>query len=908
MGRMKTTIPLLLVLVVWGGLAGGISLYIDYLWFDSVDYLEVFQTILWSKFVFWLLGFLLSFLVLGSNLWLATRHSLGLYWMSEELMTLARKGITYLFWIAVLVLSGFVGVAVQGRWMTFLQYQHQISTGFKEPIFEQDISFYFFSLPVLSFLVHLALALVVLGLLVSAVSYVTHGHLAYLERLQLTYAARAHLTLLVVAGFGLLAYRFWLKCYELLYSTDGVTFGAGYADFHARLPCYLVLVGVCIVAALAFGLSLFGSTLRMAAFSGIGFGIAYLGLNVYPIIIQTFVVEPNELQRETPFINHNIDLTRRAYNLNKIEVHDFSGTGELTPQDLANNETTIRNIRLWDAKPVKDAYGQLQSIRPYYEFEGVDLDRYVINGEYRQLMLSVREFDFSKISEQAQTFINQYFTYTHGYGLCMSPVNEVTPEGLPEFFIKDIPPQTTVDLAVTRPEIYFGERTDHPVFIKTKMEEFDYPIGDQNAMTRYEADRGVLIGSFLRKLLFAWELGSLRNILFTENLTEDSRVLMYRDIQERVQNIAPFLEYDSDPYIVLHEGRLVWIQDAYTLTDRYPYSEPFRNRFNYIRNSVKIVIDAYLGDMSFYISDTEDPLIRVYAAIFPTLFKPLDQMPEGLRSHIRYPEGLFNVQRELFRTYHMVDPTVFYNKEDLWDLPNEIYRGNEQPMESYYVIMSLPGSQQEEFILMVPYTPRNKNNMISWLAARSDGEHYGTLVLYQFPKQELRYGPMQIEARIDQDPTISQLITLWSQKGSQVVRGNLLVIPIEDSLLYVEPLYLQAEKSEIPELTRVITVYQNRVSLGETLDEALRAALMSPQKGVEAEPSYAAESRPIDAEPTPTASHTGDLVTRARQHYQRSQQFLKQGNWSAYGEEQRKLGETLDRLKQQNGGPGGTTP
>ena len=637
----------------------------------------------------------------------------------------------------------------------------------------------------------------------------------------------------------------------------------------------------------------------MAAFSGIGFGIAYLGLNIYPIVIQTLVVEPNELQRETPFINHNINLTRRAYNLDKIEVHDFPGAGELTPEDLVNNETTIRNIRLWDAKPVKDAYGQLQSIRPYYEFEDVDLDRYVIDGKYRQVMASVRELDFSKIADQAQTFINQYFTYTHGFGLCMSPVNEVTPEGLPEFFIKDIPPQVTVDLSVTRPEIYFGERTDHPVFVKTKMEEFDYPLGDQNAMTRYQADRGVPIGSFLRRLLFAWELGSLRNILFTENLTEDTRVLMYRNIQERVQNIAPFLKYDSDPYIVLHEGRLFWIQDAYTLTDRYPYSEPYRNSFNYIRNSAKIVVDAYLGDMSFYISDTEDPLISVYASIFPILFKPLAQMPEGLRAHIRYPEGLFNVQREVFSTYHMFDPTVFYNKEDLWEIPNEIYRGSEQPIESYYIIMSLPGSSQEEFILMSPYTPRNKNNMISWLAARSDGEHYGTLVLYQFPKQKLIYGPMQIEARIDQDPNISQLITLWSQKGSQVIRGNLLVIPIEDSLLYVEPLYLQAEKSKIPELTRVITVYQNRVSIGETLDEALRSALMAPPERAKSESSYAAETRLAEADPTSEASSTEDLVTRAKQHYQRSQQFLKQGNWSAYGEEQRKLGAILDRLKQQ---------
>ena len=899
MGRMKTTIPLLLILLVGGGLSGGISLYIDFLWFDSVGYLDVFRTVLWSKSAFWLGGFAISLLVLGSNLWLATRRSLGLYWMSEELMELARKGVTYLFWIAVLVLSVFVGVAVQQRWMTFLQYEHQIPTGLKEPIFNQDISFYLFSLPVLSFLVHLGLALVVLSLLVSAVSYLTHGHLAYLKRLQLTYAARAHLTLLLVAGFGLLAYRFWLKCYELLYTTDGVTFGAGYADINARLPCYLILVGVCVLTALAFGLSLFGRTLRMAALSGIGFGIAYLGLNVYPMIIQTLVVEPNELQRETPFIKHNIQLTRRAYNLDKIEVRDFPGTGQLTQEDLANNETTIRNIRLWDAKPVKDAYGQLQSIRPYYDFEGVDLDRYVINGEYRQVVASVRELDFSKISEQAQTFVNQYFTYTHGYGLCLSPVNEVTPEGLPEFFVKDIPPQSSVDLSVTRPEIYFGERTDHPVFVKTEMEEFDYPIGNQNAMTRYEADRGVPIGSFLRRLLFAWQLGDFRNILFTDILTQESRVLLYRDIQERVQNIAPFLQYDGDPYIVLHEGRLFWIQDAYTLTDRYPYSEPFRGGFNYIRNSVKVVIDAYLGDMKFYISDTEDPLIQVYEAIFPSLFKPLEQMPEGLRSHVRYPEGLFNVQRELFRTYHMVDPTVFYNKEDLWEIPNEIYRGNEQPMESYYVIMSLPGSQQEEFILMVPYTPRNKNNMISWLAARSDGEHYGTLVLYQFPKQELRYGPMQIEARIDQDPTISQLITLWGQKGSQVIRGNLLVIPIEDSLLYVEPLYLQAEKSQIPELTRVITVYQNRVALGETLDEALQSALMAGREEGRAQASYAAESLPIEVQLAPTSTRPDDPVSRAAEHYRRSQQFLRQGNWSAYGDEQRKLGKALDQLKRQ---------
>ena len=894
MGKIRTTLPLLFGLTIWGALAGGISLYIDYLWFNSLGYLEVFQITLKSKGIFWLLGFALSFLILGLNLSLATRRHHGIYWMSPELQALARKGTQLIFWLAILVLSVLVGIVVQGQWLTFLQYWNRIPSGLSDPIFAQDISFYIFSLPVLIFAVHLGLALIVLSLLLAAVTYLTHGHLAYVGRLQLSYGARVHLTILIVVGFLLVAYRFWLNSFELLYGQDGAIFGAGYTDIYARLPCYMLLVAISILTAIAFTVSIFGKTLRMAAYSGIFFGVAYLALNIYPLLIQTFIVEPNELNLETPYLAHNIRLTRTAYNLDKIEVHDFPGIGSLSREDIANNEVTIRNIRLWGWRTLLDSYNQLQSIRPYYEFQGIDLDRYVIDGKYRQVMLSARELDFSKISEQAQTWINQYFVYTHGYGLCLSPVNEVTPEGLPEFFIKDIPPQANKNFRISRPEIYFGEKTDHPVFVKTTQKEFDYPTGDKNASTIYQAERGLSIGSFFRKLLFAWELKNYQ-ILFTDNFTSQSRVLLHRRIQDRVSKIAPpNLELDPDPYLVIHEGRLFWIQDGYTYSNRYPYSEPTQSGINYIRNSLKVVVDAYLGDVTFYISDPKDPLIQVYSSIFPSLFRPLEQMPEGLRLHLRYPEGLFNVQREMFRTYHMRDTTVFYNKEDMWDIPTEIYRGNEQLMESYYVIMSLPGKspEAEEFILLVPYTPRNKNNMISWLAARSDGEHYGTLVLYQFPKQELRYGPMQIEARIDQDPTISPLLTLWSQQGSEVIRGNLLVIPIEDSLLYVEPLYLQAEKSEIPELTRIIVVFENRVALGETLDEALAAAIWpnTDPGGFQ----VAAESGVLEKKKTDFRGTS--LIQKALHHFNNSQRMLREGNWSAYGEEQDHLKKVLEQV------------
>ena len=631
-------IPLLLILSVWGALAGGISLYIDYLWFDAVGYLEVFQTTLASKFLFWLVGFAVSFLILGSNLYLAARRHHGIYWMSPALQATARKGTQIVFWVAILVLSVLIGMVVQSQWLTFLQFWNQVPTGSVDPIFSEDISFYIFSLPVMSFLVHLGLVLIALSLLAAAITYVTHGHLAYLQRLQLSHEARVHLTLLAVAGFLLAAVRFWLNCYEILYSREGVIFGAGYTDVYARLPCTMILAGVSVLTAAAFAVSIFGKNLRTATYSGIFFGAAYLALNLYPMVIQTFIVEPNELQVETPFLAHNIGLTRKAYNLDKVEVHDFSGTGALSREDMAANETTISNIRLWGWRPLMDSYNQLQSIRSYYEFQGVDLDRYVIDGKYRQVMLSARELDFSKISDQAQTWINQYFVYTHGYGLCLSPVNEVTREGLPEFFIKDIPPQSNGNFQITRPEIYFGEKTNYPGLRQ------DHPGGIRLSPRRPERLHHLSGRAGTRHRLLRSQ-ASLR--LGTEELQDpfcrrlqvgEPRAVAPAYPGPGAQDRAAGPGIRSGPLSGDPRGPPILDSGRLHLHQRYPYSEPTRLGFNYIRNSLKVVVDAYLGDVTFYVSDPEDPLIQVYSSIFPSTFRPLEEMPEGLRLHLRYPE------------------------------------------------------------------------------------------------------------------------------------------------------------------------------------------------------------------------------------------------------------------------------
>lgn len=896
--KLRLSLVLLAAILIWGALSGGISFYIDALWFKSLGFWQVFKLTLIGKAWTFLAGFLVSVLFLSINSALAIRRPQGDFWFRSDFAEFAHKGITQFLKLGLLFAGFFAGGILQARWMTFFKYINQVPTGEADPIFGKDISFYLFSLPVIEVVSSFAIAITVMALLLTGFLYVINGHLGYDGKLRFTSAARVHLTLLSSLAFLTLTFRFWVLRFELLYNTSGAVFGAGYTDLYAWLPCYWLLAALSLITAVLIVASLLFSTLKPAAVTGIIFAVVYLGLNIYPSMIQTFIVAPNELQKETPYIDNNIKATLKAYKLDSIETHEFTPNDSLTMDSLDENEGTFKNIRLWDWRPLENTYEQLQSIRLYYEFEKPDVDRYEIDGEYRQVLFSARELEFSRIADTAQNWINRHFVYTHGQGLCMSPVNEVTSEGLPEFFIQDIPPRSNVDLEITRPEIYFGEKTEHPVFVKTRQEEFDYPMGDKNATCIYEGDRGLPIDSLFMRLIFSWEL-KLYQILFTDNFTDESRILLHRRINDRIPKIAPFLSYDEDPYLVIHEGRLLWIQDAYTVSDRYPYSEPFPDRrpgaLNYIRNSVKIIMDAYLGDVTFYVADDEDPLIRVYDRIFPGMFKSMGEMSPEIRKHVRYPVDLFDIQREVFGKYHMKDPTVFYNQEDVWEIPNEIYMGNEQRMESYYIIMSLPGTKDEDFLLLTPFTPNKKNNMISWMAALSDGDNYGKLVLYQFPKQALTYGPMQVEARIDQNPEISQLITLWGQKGSQVIRGNLLVIPIGDSILYVEPLYLQAEKSEIPELTRVIVVYNNQVTLGESLEEALHEAISNSA------PPLVADSATSAAVVTTSLADVPPeflkLVEAALGHYLSSQKYMQEGNWTAYGEEQKKLGEKLAELK-----------
>jgi len=656
----------------------------------------------------------------------------------------------------------------------------------------------------------------------------------------------------------------------LVYSPRGVSYGASYTDVVVQLPIYNIL---CVLGlAIAFYLlwrTIFWrakSQYRQFVFYGLG---AYLFVvvaagSVLPTIVQYLIVQPNELQREQTYIQRTIALTRQAFGLETIDARTFNPQGDLTTAAIQANDLTIRNIRLWDQRPLLETNRQLQQFRPYYRFPDADIDRYTLEAEAaanrpasanqspapaeiaaterRQVLIAARELDYSAVPEQAQTWINQHLIYTHGYGFTMSPVNTVGPGGLPEYFVKDIAGSNEGALSTSseavrdsipigQPRIYYGEITNTYVMTGTRVRELDYPSGSDNAYNSYSGLGGIVIGSGWRKGLFAMYLKDWQ-MLFTRDFLPETKVLFRRNVKSRIQAIAPFLKFDSDPYLVSADGSpafsgrdnyLYWMVDAYTTSDRYPYSDPDNNGINYIRNSVKIVIDAYNGSVKFYIADPTDPIIATWSAIFPGMFQPLSDMPVTLRSHIRYPLDYFAIQSERLMTYHMTDTQVFYNREDQWQIPNEIYGSESRPVEPYYLITSLPTVPFEEFILLLPYTPKQRTNLIAWLAARSDGENYGKLLLYNFPKERLVYGTEQIEARINQDPVISQQISLWNRQGSRAIQGNLLVIPIEQSLLYVEPIYLEATQNSLPTLVRVVVAYENRIVMAQTLEQALQA-------------------------------------------------------------------------------------
>jgi uncharacterized membrane protein (UPF0182 family) len=860
------------------------GLYTDLLWFENLGFSSVFWTALRAKVVVFLAFslFLVAFLL--GNLFIARKLSgWGGFFLFGKQYYLPARTLNVVLIVGVVILGLLNGLGAVSQWDDLLLFFNQQSFGVRDPIFSQDVSLYVFALPVFRFVRSWLLEVILFALVGSAALYFLVQIASWRQfRLWLTRKNTLHLAGLGALFLLVVAWGYKLSAWELLFSSQGVALGASYTDVHARLLAYNLSFWAVILCVLLLIGGVLARRPWILAIGGVLWLVFAVGVGgIYPAFMQQFEVHPNELLKEQPYIEHNIEFTRLAYGLDHIQEIDFGSLTDLTPEALARAETTVGNIRLWDYRPLQDTYAQIQEIRLYYDFVDVDVDRYHIDGTYRQVTLSAREMATDQL--QSRTWVNEHLQFTHGYGLVMSPVNEVRTDGLPELWVRDLPPRTVPGVEITRPEIYFGEKTDSYVFVNSTVEEFDYPSGDQNVTATYGGTGGVLLDSILKRAAFAYRFGDV-SIAISDYLTPQSRILLYRNIHERVRQVAPFLLYDSDPYLVIADGRLIWLQDAYTATSMVPYSEPYFDRFNYIRNSVKVAIDAYNGDLTFYVVDNQDPLIRAYAAIFPALFKPWDQMPQTLRDHLRYPEGLFTIQASMNNTYHMQDPTVFYNKEDLWTVAYEVYAGNEQRMEPYYVIMSLPDQEIQEFVLIQPFTPANKQNMVAWLAARSDGEHYGKLLLYKFPKQELVYGPLQIEARVDQEPIISSQLSLWNQRGSQVIRGNLLVIPIEHSLLYVEPIYLQAETGQLPELKRVIVVSGDRIMMANTLDEALGSLIGAP-----------VTPPPQPVEPT-EPSNVHDLALSAMQHYEQAEEYLQQGNWGGYGAELEAMQSDLEAL------------
>ncbi|HEX9758954.1 MAG TPA: UPF0182 family protein [Nitrospiria bacterium] len=882
----------LLILISGGDL---LRLYVDWLWFQEIQYEEVFKTTLFTKIqvgLFFGIGF---FLILFPNLYWAINRRQNQLWVfletqfSVPLAPILRPHLNKIVFSVSVLISLLIGIRESTQWKSFLLATHSVPFGLTDSLFQNDFGYYVFQFP---FLVHIQSwilsNLFLVTILTAIILTLNQGIQILPQGVSLLRDARVHLFTLGTLILFLKGWGYHLETYQLLFSQRGVVFGAVYADVNALLPVLKVLVWVSLLAGAILLTSAFreGWLLPLGAIGSVLI-ISIAGASIFPDLLHRLRVAPNEIVKETPYINQNISQTRFAYGLNKIEEKEFPAEENLTKNSLIRNDLTIKNIRLWDHGPLLDTYRQLQQIRPYYDFVDVDNDRYMINGEYRQVMLSPRELSYRNLPG-GENWINEHLTYTHGFGATMGPVNRISPEGLPEFIIKDIPPSSDSNIMIKRPQIYYGEITNDYVFVKTKALEFDYPIGDKNQYSNYVGEGGVPISSLLRKLLFSIKFKTIK-ILLSNDITSESKIMFYRTIRERVNMIAPFFIYDQDPYLVISdEGNLYWIMDGYTTTAQIPYSQPaLRNGENYIRNSVKVVIDAYQGTTSFYISDPEDPIVNSFSKIFPVLFKPMEEMPPDLKSHIRYPQDMFKLQANMFATYHMQDPQIFYNKEDLWFIPKK----GEKDIDSYYTIMKLPKEDKEEFILMIPYTPARRDNMSAWLAARSDGPHYGKLIVYLFPKQKLIFGPRQIEARIDQDSYISQQLTLWSQRGSQVIRGSLLVIPIEESLLYIQPLYLAAEAGQLPELRRVIVGYGNQL----TMEKNLEASLSNIFGGETTERIGSGPSDQPQTSPE-TDSTIKELIQLAVDHFQKAQTFQKEGNWAEYGEELNRLENVLREL------------
>jgi len=872
-----------------------VILYTDYLWFSSLGLDNLFRTVLISKLSLFAVAAIVSIIFIYLNY----------LWVKKATDSSISKKITI---PAILILGVFLGLNSWTNWELVLRFIHQVSFNLSEPFGGTSVDFFVYALPFYKFLLGFAFNLIFFTALFCLALYAfsfginrkknavkslidlfrsqrkgsdfaTKGFISGLKN-----KANRHFGFLGFFFLATIAGQIFLSRYDLFFSSQGAVFGVGYAGANVLLPLLSALAALAGLAAFCSLLIAFGYDKKLLVYSGSILGVVAVAGFMADSLVRSYVVDPDEFNKEKSFVSNQIDMTRKGFALNQIDEQQFKVTKDLNREEIEQNKPTIENLRLWDYRPLSRTYNQIQNFRTYYLFNDMDTDRYKVNGNTRQVMLSAREMDTDSLSGGSNTWVNRHLVYTHGFGLAMSPVSKVSEEGFPEFYIKDIPPKVDKEVfRVDQPRIYYGEKTDEYAIVNTDTSELDYPSGNKNKYNNYDAEGGVQIDSLLDRVLFAYRFASSQ-ILFSGSITTESRIQFNRKIQQRVRKVAPFLQFDDDPYLVLSDGNLYWVYDAYTTSSRFPYSEYVNYQgkdINYMRNSVKVAVNAYTGNMNFYIANKEDPLIQTYENIFPDLFQPMSEMDDSLKSHIRYPEDYFTIQTRSYFDYHMTDPKVFYNKEDQWKAPQEKLRGRTSEVEPYYVMMKLPGEDKAEFMLVQPFRPKGRENMIGWVAARSDEPNYGEMRSYLFSKQELIYGPAQIESRIDQDPEISQKMTLWSQQGSSVFRGNLLAIPINDSMMYFEPIFLQSSsKGSIPQLKRVIIAQGDKLTMEPTVEEVLDKLfkLDSTQTTSEATP---------DSSDKNTQQPAGISTYQLRQLkdlYQQAKESLNQGKLKEYSD------------------------
>lgn len=947
LGIKGVIVVILVLIVLFLSLIGFIT---DFLWFRELGYVSVFLKKLITQLEIGIPTFIVITFLAYVYLKFLKR---GYFKKVESTEETNHKRLNLISWGMAIVFAVLVTfVSVTQLWFEILKFAN--STGFdvSDPLFNLDVSFYVFKLAFIKelnqILIGVIIAFAILTLLYYAVLLSVRTPQMFEEKeepfeeepftggsdngprtgfdnvtdmfgkfgeaftgkksgmnraprrrkqfddknfMHLISIAEKQLIIVGILFFVMVAINFFLKQFDLLYGHTGTVYGAGFRDVNITLWVYRILMVLSVLAAIAFAIGISKRKFKTAVILPVIMIVVGLVGAGAGTLIQNLVVSPDEINKESKYLERNIEYTRYAYDLGEVTVKPFAANNDLNSGDITNNMETISNIRINDYEPAEKFYNQTQSIRQYYTFNDVDVDRYMVNGEYTQTFQSAREIDEEKISD---TWLNKHLKYTHGYGLTLSRVDKVTSSGQPDMLIDSIPPISDVEeIQINRPEIYFGEKTDNYILVNTNEEEFDYPDGDNNKYATYEGDAGIKL-NMLNKMMFSIRERSLK-LLVSSNIDSDSRIVINRNIEDRVQKIMPYLEYDSDPYIVTADGKLYWMLDAYTTSTRYPYSEPFdeTNNTNYIRNSVKVVIDAYNGTTNYYLVDDKDPIANTFKEIYPKLFKDFKEMPESLQAHIRYPNVLFNIQANVYKKYHMTDVKVFYQKEDMWDVADEIYGTKETAMTPNYYIMKLPGEKNAEFVNSIPYTPKDKKNMTGLLVARNDGDNYGQLVLYQLPKSKIIYGPMQIEAQIDQNTEISKEFSLWDSAGSNYSRGNMFVIPIEDSLLYVEPVYLEAKNSSIPEVKRVIVAYGDQIAYESTLTEALNS-LFGEGSAKESPGSNDAEAQ--NSQQSDDTLSQAELAAKAQEAFNNAEKAQKDGDWAKYGQYLDELQKYLNLL------------